>query len=318
MAGRGETGAVIAVSPQVTHAPGRWVPAYAALAVIWGLSFLFIKVADRAFAPVQVAFGRVILGCAVVCALAAIRGRRLPRSPRVWLHLMAAAALMNTVPFTLLAYGEQRISSVSAGLWNATTPLLAVPATIWLIPAERPGARRLAGLAIGFAGVLILLGGAPRLGAQALAGDALCFGAACSYGVGFPFTRRFLSATGLDPVVLAAGQLVCATIQLAIVAALLTPAPAGLPAAAVLSVLALGAAGTGLAYILTYRIITAAGATVASTITYVIPICSTAAGALILGEHLTAVTLAGAALIISGAVGAQERGVTRNFRRRER
>jgi drug/metabolite transporter (DMT)-like permease len=318
MAGRGEPGNVIAVTSPVTRAPGRWVPAYAALAVIWGLSFLFIKVADRAFAPVQVAFGRVVLGCAVVCALAALRGRRLPRSPRVWLYLMAAAALMNTVPFTLLAYGEQRISSVSAGLWNATTPLLAIPATIWLIPAERPGARRLAGLAIGFAGVLILLGGAPRLDAQTLAGDALCFGAACSYGVGFPFTRRFLSATGLDPVVLAAGQLVCATIQLAIVAALLTPAPAGLPAAAVLSVLALGAAGTGLAYILTYRIITAAGATVASTITYVIPICSTAAGALILSEHLTAVTLAGAALIISGAVGAQERGVTRNFRRRER
>jgi drug/metabolite transporter (DMT)-like permease len=286
-------------------APARWIPAYAALAAIWGLSFLFIKVADRALAPLQIAFGRVLLGCVVVAALAAVRRQPLPRGLPVWLHLMVAALLMNTLPFTLLAYGEQRITSVSAGLLNATTPLLALPATIWMIPAERPGVRRVAGLAVGFLGVLILLGGAPRVSSLTLAGDAMCLGAACSYGAGFPFSRRFLSATGLPPVVLAAGQLICATIQLAIAATLVTSAPPALPSSAVLSVLALGTAGTGLAYILNFTIIREAGATMASTITYVIPICSTAAGVVILGERLTTAALIGAPLIIGGAAASQ-------------
>jgi len=114
-------------------------------------------------------------------------------------HLAVAALLMNAVPFTLLAYGEQRISSVDAGLWNATTPLLTLPATIWLIPSERPGRRKVAGLAVGFAGVLLLLGAVPRLDGRTLAGDAMCFAAACSYGLGFPYSRCFLSSSGLAP-----------------------------------------------------------------------------------------------------------------------
>jgi len=290
----------------------RWVPAYAALAAIWGMSFLFIKVADRAFAPAQVAFGRVLLGCVVVCAVVAIRWRRLSLSPRLvlrrrlWGQLAVAALLMNTVPFTLLAYGEQRVTSVSAGIWNAATPLLALPATIWLIPSERPGARRLAGLAAGFAGVLILLGAGPQLSRGTLAGDAMCFGAACSYGIGFPFSRRFLSSSGLPPVALAAGQLMCAVAQLAVGAALAAPVPAGYPPLATASVLALGAAGTGAAYILNFTIVRDAGATMASTVTYVIPVCSTAAGVTLLGEHLTAGAVAGALFIVAGAALSQQ------------
>jgi len=180
---------------------------------------------------------------------------------------------MNTVPFTLLAYGEQRISSVDAGLWNAATPLLTWPATIWLILDQRPDGRRIAGLAAGFIGVLILLGGAPQLGARTLAGDALCFAAACSYGAGFPYSRRFLASSGPAPVTLAAGQLCCAVVQLTAIAVPVTSAPRQLPPAAVLSVVALGAAGTGVAYILNFTIVASAGATVASTVTYLVPIC---------------------------------------------
>jgi len=94
-----------------------------------------------------------------------LRRARLPAGRGTWLCLAVAALLMNTVPFTLLAYGEQRVSSVDAGLWNAATPLLTVPATIWLIPAERPGRRRAAGHVLGFAGVAVLLGAAHALSA---------------------------------------------------------------------------------------------------------------------------------------------------------
>jgi drug/metabolite transporter (DMT)-like permease len=286
----------------------RWLAAYVTLAAIWGLSFLFIKVADRAFAPVQIALGRVAFGCLVVCIIAGIGRHRLPREPGSWARLMVAAFLMNTAPFTLVAYGEQRITSVTAGMWNAMTPLLALPATMWLIPAERPDRRRIAGLAVGFVGAIVLLGAAPRLGASEISGDAMCLAAACSYGLGFPFSRRYLSQSGHAPVTLAAGQLICATIQLSLLTALVSSAPATLPARPVLSVVVLGAAGTGLAYILNFTIVRDAGAIVASTVTYVLPIFSTAAGVLLLGERLTAANVIGAPLIVGGAALVQARG----------
>ncbi len=288
----------------------RWLVAYVALAAIWGLSFLFIKVADRAFAPVQIALGRVALGCAVVCAIAVIGRHRLPLDRRLWARLKTAAALMNTVPFTLLAYGEQRITSVTAGLWNAMTPLLVLPATVWLIPSERPDRRRVAGLGVGFVGALVLLGATPALTARTLAGDAMCLVAACSYGLGFPFSRRFLSQSGLSPVALAGGQLICATAQLTVISALFTSVPTALPGRALLSVVVLGMAGTGLAYILNYTIVRDAGAIAAATVTYLIPLFSTAAGVLVLSERLTVGNAIGAPLIVTGAILVQPRRAT--------
>jgi drug/metabolite transporter (DMT)-like permease len=279
----------------------RWLPAYAMLAGIWGFSFLFIKIADRALAPLQVAFGRVLLGAVVVTAITLARRERLPAAGGTWLCLAMAALLMNVAPFTLLAFGEQRISSVDAGLLNATTPLLTVPATIWLIPAERPGRRGIAGLLVGFAGVVILLGATPHLGGRTAAGDAFCLGAACCYGIGFPYSRRYLSDTGLAPVALAAGQLACASAELAVIALPVTPLPTVTSLGPILSLVALGAAGTGLAYILNFTVVAEAGATVAATVTYVVPACSTGAGMLLLGEPLTAGAVIGAAVIVTGA-----------------
>lgn len=289
-----------------TGRPPRWLAAYVALAAIWGMSFLFIKIADRAFAPSQVAFGRVALGCVVVCAITWLGGQRLPLERGLWLRLAVAALLMNTAPFTLLAYGEQRITSVSAGLWNAMTPLFALPATTWLIRSERPQRRRIAGVAVGFVGAVVLLGAAPRLSGGTVTGDAMCLAAACSYGLGYPFSRRFISPSGLAPVALAAGQLICATVQLAVISAVVTSPPARLPWAAVLSVLALGAAGTGIAYILNYAVVRDAGSIVASTVTYVVPIFSTVAGVALLGERLTVGNIIGAPLIVAGAAVAQQ------------
>ncbi len=295
------TSAASAQRPARRSRAARWVPAYLALAVIWGFSFLFIRVADRGFQPLQVALGRVVLGAAVVAMITLARHDRLPADRRTWLCLAVAALLMNTVPFALFAYGEQRISSVDAGLWNAATPLLAVPATIWLIPAERPGRRRIVGLVVGFAGVAILLGTAPNLNGSTLAGQALCLGGACSYGLGFPFSRRFLAGTGHTPVALAAGQLACAVVELTVIALPTFPLRADPPLTAVLSLIALGAAGTGLAYVLNFTVVRQVGATIASTVTYLIPVCSTAAGVALLGEPLAAGSVVGACVILTGA-----------------
>jgi drug/metabolite transporter (DMT)-like permease len=282
----------------------RWQLQFALLTSLWGASFLCIKVADRDLAPVDVALGRVALGAGVlVCALA-LGGGRLPRGRLAWRHLALVALIGNATPFTLFAYGETRISSVLAGLWNATTPLLVLLVATFMLPEERPTGRRVAGLLAGFAGVVLVLAPWRGLGGSELVGQLMCLGGATCYGVAFPYTRRYLAGRPESGTALSAGQMLCATGQLLLVTAFVGGAPRGLSVDAALSLLALGALGTGLAYILNYAIVRAAGATTAATVTYLVPVVSTALGVIVLGESLSWNEPLGAAIAL-GAVGWQ-------------
>jgi drug/metabolite transporter (DMT)-like permease len=283
-----------------------WLPGFVLLASIWGASFLFIKVADRAFEPLQVAFGRCALGAAALLALLGLRRDRLPRGRRVWAHLMFLALLFNSIPFALFAFGETKVSSVVAGIWNATTPLNTLVVVLAVLPNERPTRERVAGLAVGFAGVLVVLGPWSGLGGR-LIGNLACFGAAACYGIGFPYTRRYLSGRGESAVSLSAAQVLCGAVQLALVVPWLTSAPDRVPLDAGLSMLALGAVGTGIAYVLNYNVIRRAGATTASTVTYLIPLFSTVLGVVVLGERLSWNQPAGAAVVLLGVALAQGR-----------
>src|SRR5437763_8952941 len=135
-----------------------WLPLFVVLSAIWGASFLFIKVGDRAFEPLQVAFLRCVLGAIALLAILVLRREALPRGREAWLHLMAIAVLFNSVPFALFAWGETEVSSVVAGIWNATTPLNTLLVAIAVLPEERPDRARILGLAIGFAGVVVVVG----------------------------------------------------------------------------------------------------------------------------------------------------------------
>src|SRR5882724_5519102 len=101
------------------------------------MSFMFIKVGDEAFAPLQVALGRLVFGAATLLVLLPLLRDRLPRELRTWIHLAIVAILVNALPFSLFAYGEQRVSSVVAGIWNAATPLMTVPFALLLLADER-------------------------------------------------------------------------------------------------------------------------------------------------------------------------------------
>src|SRR5262249_38087246 len=130
---------------------GRFV----ALTLIWGASFLFIKIGVEALAPMQVAFGRMFFGAVTLLLAALARRERLPHELRLWGHLSVAALLANTVPFTLFAIAEQHISSALASIGNATVPLFTLLFALLFLPSERPTWRRTAGLAVGFVGVLV-------------------------------------------------------------------------------------------------------------------------------------------------------------------
>jgi drug/metabolite transporter (DMT)-like permease len=275
---------------------------------VWGASFLFIKVADRDLAPIDVAFGRLALGAAVLLAALAVTRSPLPRGRGVWLHLAFVALVGNATPFTLFAYGETRISSVLAGLWNATTPLLVLLVATFMLPEERPTRRRVASLFVGFAGVVLVLGPWRGLGSSELLGQLMCLGAATCYGIAFPYTRRFLAGRPESGTALSAGQLLCATAWLAVATVFVGGAPRGVGLDAAASLLALGTLGTGLAYILNYAIVRAAGATTAATVTYLIPVVSTVLGVIVLGETLTWNEPLGAAIALSAVAWQGVRG----------
>ncbi len=283
----------------------RWRGRFLLLAAIWGNSFLFIKVGDEALAPLQVALGRVVIGAVTLLIVLAVRRERLPRDPGVWRHLMVAALLVNVLPFSLFAYGEMHVTSVLAGIWNATTPLVTLLVVLLTLPEERPTRERFAGLVLGFVGVLVVLGVWRGLGAHALLGNLACFVASACYGLGYPYIRKHLSGRPESIIALSAAQLLCSTVELAIVTPLFTAVPTTLPLRVVASVVALGALGTGVAYVLNYGLLRDAGATVASTVTYVIPLFSTVVGVLILHEQLTWNEPVGALVVILGVAVSQ-------------
>jgi drug/metabolite transporter (DMT)-like permease len=291
----------------VNRPPIPWPARFALLALFWGSTFLFIKIGDEALAPIQVSLGRLVVGTTTLLAILALRGERPPAGWRLWGQLAIAGLLLNVAPFTLFAYGERHVSSLLAGIWNATVPLFTLPIAIAWIADERATARRLLGLAVGFGGVLIVLGAWRGLGGASLTGNLLCLGAAASYGLGFPYTRRYLARRPEGPLALASAQLICATVEIAILTLLFTHVPHGLAAKHVLSVLALGVFGTGLTFVLNYSLIRDVGATVTSTVAYVMPIVSTLLGIIALGEPLRWYEPVGAAIIVLGAVLAQSR-----------
>jgi drug/metabolite transporter (DMT)-like permease len=291
--------------PSSPEAP--WLGAYLLLSAIWGTSFLFIKVADRELAPLQVVLARIAFGAAAVLVVLLMRRERLPSEKRTWGHLAVLALVSNVLPFSLIAYGETHISSVLAGLWNATTPLFTLLIALGVLPEERPTRRRIGGLALGFAGVAIVLGPWSGFSGASLEGSIAVAGASICYGLSFTYLRRYVTVQPDSGVSLVAGQLLCATAIMIAATVLFTSVPPRLDAEPTFSVLALGVFGTGLAYVLNYAVVSRAGATIASTVTYLIPLFATACGVVVLEEAVSWNEPVGALIVLTGVALSQGR-----------
>jgi drug/metabolite transporter (DMT)-like permease len=293
-----------AASP--TTAAGRraaldWRVRFGVLSLIWGFSFLLIKVGTQGYAPFQVTFGRLLFGTAVLAAAMVLKRERLPRGARTWGHLAVAAFLLNALPFSLFAYSELTIPSTLAGICNATSPLWGMALSLIALSEDRPTRRRVAGLGIGFLGVLTVLGVWQGFHGLDTTGTAMALLASLSYPIGWIYVRRTLAGTGHSHLSMTGAQLLLATAQLALVTPLFTTLPSHFPLVPLLAIVALGALGTGLAMLIQYGIVAEVGPTTAQMVTYFIPVIATAAGVAILGESLTWSTPVGAVIVLAGA-----------------
>ncbi|PJN07246.1 EamA family transporter [Streptomyces sp. CB01635] len=287
-----------------------WRVRFGVLSLIWGFSFLLIKVGTEGYAPFQVTLGRLAFGTAVLAVAMAVKRERLPRGLRTWGHIAVAALLLNSLPFSLFAFSEQTIPSTLAGICNATSPLWGMALSLVALSEDRPTRRRVAGLGIGFLGVLTVLGVWQGFHGLDLAGTAMALLASLSYPVGWIYLRRTLAGTGHSNLSLSGAQLLMATVQLAVVTPLFTTLPAHLPVVPLLAIVALGALGTGLAFLIQYGLVAEIGPTTAQMVTYFIPVIATAAGVALLGESLTWSTPIGAVIVLAGAALTQSRART--------
>ncbi|MET7517791.1 DMT family transporter [Streptomyces sp. NPDC005480] len=301
------------VESPVSARPRRvldWRVRFGVLSLIWGFSFLLIKVGTEGYAPFQVTLGRLAFGTAVLAVAMAVKRQRLPRGLRTWGHIAVAALLLNSLPFSLFAFSEQTIPSTLAGICNATSPLWGMALSLVALSEDRPTRRRVAGLGIGFLGVLTVLGVWQGFHGLDLAGTAMALLASLSYPIGWIYLRRTLAGTGHSNLSLSGAQLLMATVQLAVVTPVFTTLPAHFPVVPLLAIVALGALGTGLAFLIQYGLVAEVGPTTAQMVTYFIPVIATAAGVALLGESLTWSTPIGAVIVLAGAALTQSRART--------
>ncbi len=289
-----------------------WQLAFIVLGAIWGCSFLFIKLGLDTLSPIGVAFVRLAIGAATLLAITAATKTPLPRGRSTWGHLSVMALLFCSIPFTLFAWGETQVSSILAGIVNATTPLTTLVAVLAAFPEERPTRERIVGLLVGFAGVLVVVGIWEGIGGGELAGVLACVGAVVCYGVVYPYSRRHVVSAKSNPIAIATGQVVLGALFLLPVVVgeslLGNPVVHGpISIATVLAMLALGALGSGIAYVLSFRIVKAAGATTASSVTYITPLFAVIAGVLLLAEPLNWHEPVGGLIVLLGVAIAQGR-----------
>jgi drug/metabolite transporter (DMT)-like permease len=284
--------------------PGRWRGPLliVVLALFWGPNFAWIKVSLDAFTPVQLTFGRMMLGALALCTVLVLQRQALPYDPGSWAHLIVAALIANALPYLLFALAETRVDSSLAGVVNATTPLWTLALVAALRQDEPVTARRAAGFLLGLLGCLVLL--APwNAGAVDPLGVLACLVAALCYAVSFVYMARYLTPRALTPLVLSAAQLLAATGWTLLA---LVPNPGPPPTTAKinswLALIVLGVLGTGIAYVINYALIRTEGAAGASVVIYLIPAVSIAIGAALLAEPVTVNLLAGTLVILVGVM----------------
>jgi drug/metabolite transporter (DMT)-like permease len=268
-----------------------------ALALIWGASFMFIKIADRQLAPATLILGRLGSAALLLALIAGVRlGVRetMAQMRAVWPWLIVVALVNTALPFWLLSWGETRLDSGLASIIQGAVPIFNALLAFAFFREARVGGSRLVGLGVGFVGVALLVGAQPHgklLAALAVVGMALC------YAFGSLVAGRYLKGT--QPLVVALASTAIATVVVLPAGVIEAPAETW-HGETIASVLVLGLVGTAVAYLFFFALIQQRGSNYATLVTYLVPPIALAYAAIFLGERFGAVAFGALALILVG------------------
>lgn len=269
------------------------------LSVVWGGSFFFIAIAVKEIPPFTIVTMRVVLGAAILLLVMRFSAIPFPVGREIWTTFLVIGLVNSVIPFSLLVWGQSHIASGLASILNGTTPLFTVLVAHFMTDDEKITPSRLAGLAVGLAGVAIMMGHdlLNTLGTD-LPAQLACLVAGLAYAFGGVYGRRF-SALGIAPIAAAVGQFTGAAILIVPLMLIVDqPWRLAMPSTGALTaVLGLALLSTAFAYILYFRLLASAGATNVHLVTLLIPVTAVLLGIAFLGESLEPKHLAGMALI---------------------
>ena len=276
-----------------------------ALGIIWGINFLFIKMAVAVVPPLEVVWLRTLFGAVPIAVFALFRGYFARRDWRFTHHFAAMAMLANIGPYVLFVVGTANLPSGIAGVISGAIPFVTATIVAIALPAERMTRAKTFGLGIGLGGIMLVapLHGAavPTAGGSPLIGVGAMLAGSVSYALALVYARRFLAPIKLTPVKLAAYQMILAVVVLAPVAA-----PGHWSAlfahndALLALVFGLGLVGTGIAFVIYYYLIQTLGAMKAASVYYIPPVVALVMGRVFAGEMISLVQALGALLVMAG------------------
>jgi len=269
------------------------------LGFMWGSSYLFIKLAVDDFGTFTLVALRLVVGALLLWAVVRIAGQKLPTERRIYGHLVVMALVNITIPFLLITWAEQSVESSLAAILTSPVPLFTIILSAIFLADEPMRLNGIAGLAIGFTGVVIITSRGLTAEGSNLTGELALLGAAFSYAVGAVYSRR--NVRGLAPMVPAVLQVTFAAIITGVLALVLEqPWTARPDGQAIFSILWLGILGSGLAYLAVFRLLAQWGATRTTMVAYLIPVVGIVLGYLVLQEPIDASLIVGTALVIAG------------------
>jgi drug/metabolite transporter (DMT)-like permease len=284
-----------------------WLPAYLALGLVWGCSFIFIELGLVFLSPFGVTFVRCALGAVTLLIFAKARKVGLPKGKSIWKKLWVVAMLLNVVPGVLFAFAQQYITSALAGIINATTPLMTLIFMLLIFREEKVKREQVYGLLIGALGVMTVVGVWKELGGNQLIGVIALLIAVSCYGASYPYSTRNVIPLGLKPEALATGQLLMATMTLLPLFIFDGFSSNNYETKSIIAMLCLGIFGSGFAYIWNFSVTAAAGSAIGSTVTYITPVVAVIVGWLYLNEEIAWHEPVGALVVIIGALLSQGR-----------
>lgn len=284
-----------------------WLPAYLALGLVWGCSFIFIELGLVFLSPFGVTFVRCALGAITLLIFAKARKVELPKGKSIWKKLWVVAMLLNVVPGVLFAFAQQYITSALAGIINATTPLMTLIFMLLIFREEKIKREQVYGLLIGALGVMTVVGVWKELGGNQLIGVIALLIAVSCYGASYPYSTRNVIPLGLKPEALATGQLLMATMTLLPLFIFDGFSSNNYATQSIIAMLCLGIFGSGFAYIWNFSVTAAAGSAIGSTVTYITPVVAVIVGWLYLNEEIAWHEPVGALVVIIGALLSQGR-----------
>lgn len=284
-----------------------WLPAYLALGLVWGCSFIFIELGLVFLSPFGVTFVRCALGAITLLIFAKARKVELPKGKAIWKKLWVVAMLLNVVPGVLFAFAQQYITSALAGIINATTPLMTLIFMLLIFREEKIKREQVYGLLIGALGVMTVMGVWKELGGNQLIGIIALLVAVACYGASYPYSTRNVIPLGLKPEALATGQLLMAAVTLLPLFIFDGFSSNNYESRSIIAMLCLGIFGSGFAYIWNFSVTAAAGSAIGSTVTYITPVVAVIVGWLYLNEEIVWHEPVGALVVIIGALLSQGR-----------